>query len=123
MPEKEKVAEVKEVVKEATKFGEIYTIVGLTINIPTEDRRTSYFVGDIAFECKDGKALEEITKRDKQVRDIIIGIIMTKRKEQLLNNDYVEDTLKVEIRKEINGVLYGIEEGVRNVFLSERIVQ
>jgi len=58
--------------------------------------------------------------RSVQIKDIVIGTIMSKRLEQLLNNKFIEDTLKTELRDKVNAVLMG--GSVLNVYLSERVI-
>ena len=121
MPEKdvEEKTEIKKV--EKREFGEAFVIEDLTINIPTEEKRNRYWVGDFGFECENQKTVNELTLREVQIKDIIVGTIMTKKIEQLLNSNFVEDTLKAELRDRVNNVLTG-GGSVMEVYLSERVI-
>lgn len=121
MPETKKEAVVEEVKKEKEEFGAPYLLEDLTINIPSEGRRSRYFVTDIGFECESEAVAAEMGEREMQIKDIIIGTIMTKKVEQLLSSKFVNDTLKLELRNKVNDVL--MEGIVKSVYLSERIIQ
>ena len=119
MPEKEEAAKIEKTV-EKTKFGVEYLIPDMTINIPTTERRTRYFVADIGFECENQAVADEITKRLIQVKDVVIGTVMSKTLEQLSSNQFVEDTLKGELKEKINEKL--ISGIVLNVYFPSRII-
>ena len=119
MPEKENVVEIEKPA-EKTKFGVEFLITDMTINIPTTERRTRYFVADVGFECETQAVADEITKRLIQIKDVVIGTVMSKSLEQLSSNQFVEDTLKIELREKINEKLMsGI---VQNVYFPSRII-
>lgn len=123
MPEKEKVEEPKtEAKKQKAKeaFGLPYVIEKLTINIQSEDKRSRFLVGNIAFECKNEATLKEMTERDVQIKDIVIGTISSKKLTQLSDNTFIEDTLKAELRDKINDILMNGQ--VKSVFFSQRII-
>ena len=120
MSEKEVTSDTETKKVEKREFKELFTIEDLTINIRTEEKRSRYLVTDIGFECENTKTSEEMTKREVQIKDIVIGTIMSKRLEQLLNNKFIEDTLKTELRDKVNAVI--MEGSVLNVYLSERII-
>lgn len=120
MSEKEVTSDTEIKKVEKREFGEIFTIEDLTINIPTEEKRNRYLVTDIGFECEDKKTAEEMAKREFQIKDIVIGTIMSKRLEQLLNNKFIDDTLKTELRDKVNAVM--MEGSVLSVYISERII-
>ena len=121
MPEKETKANTETRAKKKKPFGVPFEIQDITINIPTEERRSRYFVTDIGFECKNEATKEEMGYREFQIKDIIIGAIMSKKLEQLLSNKFIEETLKVELRDKVNDVL--VRGSVESVYLSERIIQ
>ena len=121
MPEKETKANTETRAKKKKPFGVPFEIQDITINIPTEERRSRYFVTDIGFECKNEATKEEMGYREFQIKDIIIGTIMSKKLEQLLSNKFIEETLKVELRDKVNDVL--VRGSVESVYLSERIIQ
>ncbi len=120
MSEKEVTSDTEIKKVEKREFGEIFTIEDLTINIPTDEKRNRYLVTDIGFECEDKKTAEEMAKREFQIKDIVIGTIMSKRLEQLLNNKFIDDTLKTELRDKVNAVM--MEGSVLSVYISERII-
>ncbi len=120
MSEKEITSDTGTKETKKTKFGVPFLIEDLTINIPTDEKRNRYLVTDIGFECKNQKTYNEMNTRLVQIKDIVIGTIMSKRLEQLLNNKFIEDTLKTELRDKVNAVLMG--GSVLNVYLSERVI-
>ena len=120
MSEKEVTSDTETKKVEKREFGELFIIEDLTINIRTEEKRSRYLVTDIGFECENIKTSEEMTKREVQIKDIVIGAIMSKRVEQLLNNKFIEDTLKAELRDKVNEVL--MEGSVMDIYISERII-
>ena len=119
MPEKEKVVEVKEV-KEKEEFGIPYTISDMTINIPTDERRARYMVADFGFECESADVVTEMGIRDVQIRDIIIGIVSSAKIDQLMNNQFIQDTLKVDLRDRLNAIL--MKGSIKSVYLSQRVI-
>lgn len=121
MPEKEQKEVSVEKKKEKTKFGLPYSIENLTINIPTEERRNTYMVANIGFECEDDKTVAELTLRNNQIKDIIISTLMSKKKNQLMDSKFVDDTLKSELRDKINDIL--MDGSVLNIFFGSRIIQ
>jgi len=120
MPKKEIVSDTETKEIEKREFGVTFLIEELTINIPTEEKRSRYLVTDVGFECKNQKTADEMNKRQVQIKDIVRGTIMSKRLKQLLNNKFIEDTLKAELRGKVNAVLMG--GSVLNVYLSEIII-
>lgn len=121
MPEKETKANTEIRPKKKKPFGVPFEIQDITINIPTEERRSRYFVTDVGFECENEATAGEMSSREFQIKDIIIGTIMSKKLEQLLSNEFIEETLKVELRDNVNDVL--VKGSVESVYLSERIIQ
>ena len=120
MPEKtEEVVEEKKTV-EKKDFGLPVIINDMTINIHTEERRARYFVATVGIECEDQAAFDEVTLRMVQVKDIIIGMVMSKSIDQLQSNEFVEDTLKYEIKDRINEVL--MNGKILNIYFPSRII-
>jgi flagellar basal body-associated protein FliL len=123
MPEKEKEEGTKTEVKKPKKkeaFGIPFMIEKLTINIQSEDKRSRFLVGDIGFECEAQKTVDEMTTRVVQIKDIVIGTISSKKLAQLLNNTFIEDTLKTELRDKVNDILMNGQ--VKSVYFSQRII-
>jgi flagellar basal body-associated protein FliL len=77
-------------------------------------------VGDIGFECEAQKTVDEMTTRVVQIKDIVIGTISSKKLAQLLNNTFIEDTLKTELRDKVNDILMNGQ--VKSVYFSQRII-
>ena len=119
MPEKEEEVVIEKPV-EKQAFGIEFLIPDMTINIPSSDRRARYMVADVGFECEDQAAVDELTVRLIQVKDLIIGTVMSKSLEQLSSNQFVEDTLKSELKEKINETL--MNGTVRKVYFPSRII-
>lgn len=120
MSEKEITSDTETKETKKTRFGIPFSIEELTINIPTEEKRSRYLVTDIGFECRNQRTYDEMSSRSVQIKDIVRGSIMSKKLEQLLNNKFIEDTLKAELRDKVNAVL--MNGSVLNVYLSEIII-
>jgi len=120
MSEKEVTSDTETKKVEKREFRELFTIEDLTINIPSEEKRSRYWVGDFSFDCENQKTVDALTERTVQIKDIVVRTVMSKKIEQLLNNDFIEDTLKTELRDKVNEVL--MEGSVLSVYLSERII-
>lgn len=122
MSEKEVTSDTETKKVEKREFGVVFSLEDLTINIPTEEKRNRYLVGVFSFECKEQKTVDALTERTVQIKDIVVRTVMSKKIEQLLNNDFIEDTLKTQLRDRVNDVLMEGEGRVREVYIPERVI-
>ena len=99
-------------------FGEIYTFKPFQLNLgnPLENR---FIKIEIAVEYKGSNAQKaEITKREAQLRDAIIGIVGRKTREFLLSPDG-KDQLRREIKIKLNRFL---SQPIEAVYITEMLI-
>jgi len=109
--------------KEDVEFGVAHFIEEVTVNVK-ERNRSRYLMVDVGLELEKKKGndgVKELIERDFQVKDIIRSILARLTYEKALDVAY-EDTVKMEIMKELNKFLP--ENGkIRRVYFSKKVLQ
>jgi flagellar FliL protein len=85
------------------QYGEFLELQGLIVN-PAGTEGLRYLMVHVGFESEETKALEELTAKEIAVRDAVIKILSAKTVPQLSDIGR-RDSLKVEIRDTVNGML------------------
>ncbi len=120
--EKKKTELKEEPPKEKPKddmVGQIYTIENIIVN-PADSNGERFVKTSIALEMEQAKLAEELTKRDVQLRDILIGIFTSKTVEEI-TNPAKRESLRQEIKGKINSLLVG--EKIKNVYFTDLVIQ
>ena len=103
----------------ADMIGEIYTIDNIIVN-PAGSGGERFVKTSVALELGEAKLDQELSKRDVQLRDILIGIFSSKTIEELTNSAKRED-LREEVKQRINSLLVGGK--IKNVYFTDLVIQ
>lgn len=105
--------------KDKGEVGKFYVIEDVIVN-PAGTLGQRFVNITLGLECEKAALLKELGQRDVQIRDAIIGILVTKRIDQL---DDLEDKkqLKKEILKKLNSIV--TKGKIKNVYFSNFILQ
>ncbi len=121
--EKKKTVEMKEEQPgekpKADMIGQIYTIADIIVN-PAGSNGERFVKVSIGLEMGESKLGQELTKRDVQLRDILIGIFTSKTVEEL-TNPAKRENLREEIRGRINFLL--VSGKIKNVYFTDLVIQ
>lgn len=100
-------------------FDHVYVVKDLIVN-PAGTNGLRFLLTTIGLEVSSEQTVQELGKRDVQVHDAIIGILTSKTLPEL--DDFASrDSLKIQIKHEINGDL--TTGKVMNVYFSKFIIQ
>jgi len=91
--------------KERPPFGEIYIIEDLVVN-PAGSGGMRYLCVSVGLESLSPSVIEEMTLRDTQIKDCLIGIFSSKSIEELADID-ARESVRGEIKDRIEQVLPG----------------
>ncbi len=100
-------------------IGQVYTISDIIVN-PAGSNGERFVKTSIALEIEGAKLTEELTKRDVQLRDILIGIFTSKTIGELTNPARRED-LRREVKEKINSLL--VSGKIKNVYFTDLVIQ
>jgi len=105
--------------KDRGEVGKFYVIEDVIVN-PAGTLGQRFVNITLGLECEETALLKELGQRDVQIRDAIIGILVTKRIDQL---DDLEDKeqLKKEILEKLNSIV--TKGKIKNVYFSNFILQ
>ncbi|MEP0548555.1 MAG: flagellar basal body-associated FliL family protein [Rhodothermales bacterium] len=104
---------------EPTEYGEFLELQGLIVN-PAGTEGLRYLMVHVGFESEQAKALEELTMKEIAVRDAVIKILSAKTVPQLSDIGR-RDSLKVEIRDTVNGMLR--EGQIDRLYFTQYVLQ
>jgi len=102
-------------------LGPVYALDPFTVNLKSSDRlRTDFVRAAIVLELTDRRVIDELRRRQPQVRDCIIEVLLSKAKTEV-NSSQGLQALREELRQALNPLLSS--GGVKNVFFTEFVVQ
>ena len=106
---------------EKEAVGPIHEIGEFTVNLMVPPGFAPRFVRTgVAVEVSDKKALTELSEREAQVRDAVIGVLRSKTHDEI-NGTAGMETLRQEIAASISALLRS--GNVVNVFFTDLVVQ
>jgi len=121
--EKKKKVEMKEEQPgekpKADMIGQIYAIADIIVN-PAGSHGERFVKVSISLEMDEPKLGQELTKRDVQLRDILIGIFTSKTVEEV-TNPAKRENLREEVRGKINSPL--VSGKIKNVYFTDLVIQ
>ncbi|MCL5020480.1 MAG: flagellar basal body-associated FliL family protein [Bacteroidetes bacterium] len=100
-------------------FDNVYIVKDLIVN-PAGTNGLRFLLTTIGLEATSAETVKELTKREVEIHDVIIGVLTSKTLPQLDDFDS-RDSLKAEIKKDINADLTTGQ--VLNVYFSKFIIQ
>ncbi|HMA62877.1 MAG TPA: flagellar basal body-associated FliL family protein [bacterium] len=102
--QKREQAKKEEEKKQVNKLGPIYTIGELTVN-PYGSNGLRFVIAEVALEVKNEDMIEELEKREPQIKDLLIRYFRERSTNQILNPNF-QDSSAVALRSEINKRLF-----------------
>ena len=109
----------KKKAKKKGDTGPIYMVEDVIVN-PKNTFGKRFLNVSVGFECKSGRIVKELEKRDVHIRDYLISLFTDRTIEQL--DDVADkDSLRAEIRRHVNEMLP--KEGIIAVYFSNFIIQ
>ena len=102
--EKREQTKKEEEKKQENKLGPIYTIGELTVN-PYGSNGLRFVIAEVALEVKNEDMIEELEKREPQIKDLLIRYFRERSTNQILNPNF-QDSSSVALRSEINQRLF-----------------
>lgn len=100
------------------KYGTVTELDGIVVN-PNGSNGRRYLMAKVAVELDKEKALELLTVRSAIARDAILSILVQRTVEELAV-PATRDSLKAEIRTELNGILEG---HVSRIYFTQYVLQ
>lgn len=99
--------------------GELYSVENLVIN-PAGTKGTRFLMTTIVFEIGAPSVVEELRRREAQVRDVLLTLLSSKTVEELVDVE-ARDALRDELR---DAVLAMVPRGqVGSVYFSQYVIQ
>jgi len=102
--EQKKVAQKVEEKENGKEMGPIFTIGDLTVN-PYGSNGLRFVIAEIALEAESEDSIEELKKREPQIKDLLIRYFRQRSTNQILNPAFQDSSTK-SLREEINSRLY-----------------
>ncbi|SJZ64344.1 flagellar basal body-associated FliL family protein [Selenihalanaerobacter shriftii] len=103
--------------KSITKLGPTYKVGDFVVNLANGQR---YIRLNLVLEVSNEDIIEELKKRNPQVRDAVISILRNKQQNDIKTKAGTRD-LREEIRRELDKLVS--EGNISNVFFTEFVVQ
>ncbi len=97
----------------------VYMVDNLVLN-PAGSGGTRFLMLAVAMELKDEKAKEEITRRDAEVRDLVLGTLGEKTVEQL-SDVSLREPIKTELATALAKLLP--KDAVRRLYFPQFVIQ
>ena len=97
----------------------VYMVDNLVLN-PAGSGGTRFLMVAVALELKDEKAKEELTRRDAEVRDLILGSLGERTVEQL-SDVSARDSIKTELVDQLSKLLP--KSPVRRLYFPQFVIQ
>ena len=104
--------------QQAQEVGPTYELGGFTVNF-TDQQNYSFLKASITFEVSHDKLNEELSKRNPQIRDLVISILRSQTPEDIKapSTQSIKDEIKNKVNKNLN------TGEIENVWFTQLVIQ